>query len=114
MKSVLSMLVMAAAAATVAMAGPYPIKHIVVLMAENRAFDHMLASALGNETNTATNPLNVSNPSQGLLRFQPNAPCTRVEGEAGPGISRARSRTPFPFAVPALCAQTRWATRTTH
>jgi Phosphoesterase family len=72
MKSALALLL----AASGVLAAPYPIKHVVILMAENRAFDHMLASALGNETTTATNPVNVTNPSQGIMRFLPNAPCT--------------------------------------
>jgi phospholipase C len=59
-------------------ASAYPIKHVVTLMLENRAYDHMVgAIGLPGQTGvngSITNPLNVSNPGQGVLPYAAMAP----------------------------------------
>ena len=54
-----------------------PIKHVVVLMEENRSFDHLFGcSSLPVEkmSKTASNPVDVSQPSKGKVTVDCNSP----------------------------------------
>jgi phospholipase C len=77
--------------------GGNPIEHIVVLMLENRAFDHMcgflkrLNPTIDGLTGSESNPINPANPSQGTVKVSDDAPyvTTPDPSHSVPGTSRA-------------------------
>jgi len=66
--------------ALVALAVTYPIEHVIVLMEENRSFDHMLGymkkqvPEIEGLTGNESNPLNVSNPNSPVVTVTDKAP----------------------------------------